>query len=192
MEPLVWKSSEMGLWMDQVITASSNTTFSLSFAAGMEVAWTGCGGNKTAPQSMSQMWTCVIWTHSLAQGWSAEDPSAELTGLPAHLICRHWTTVCGAISRARSHYVHAHSKSCYSNNRYRDVIIICALQVYNPWPPNLDALEGNLRREVAALDPAMIRRAILDMRVRANKCIDNNGGHFENWSLGVQSLSETG
>ena len=119
MEPLVWKSSEMGLWMDQVITASSNTTFSLSFAAGMEVAWTGCGGNKTAPQSMSQMWTCVIWTHSLAQGWSAEDPSAELTGLPAHLICRHWTSVCGAISRARSHYVHAHSKSCYSNNHYR-------------------------------------------------------------------------
>ena len=56
------------------------------------------------------------------------------------------------------------------------MIIICALQVYNPWPPNLDALEGNLRREVAALDPAMIRRAILDMRVRANKCIDNNMG----------------
>ena len=28
---------------------------------------------------------------------------------------------------------------------------------------------------MAALDPAMIRRAILDMRVRANKCIDNNG-----------------
>ena len=62
---------------------------------------------------------------------------------------------------------------------FRDVIIICALQVYTPWPANLDALEGNLRREVAALDPAMIRRAILDMRVRANKCIDNNGGHFE-------------
>ena len=73
----------------------------------------------------------------------------------------------------------AHSKSCHSNNHYRDVIIICALQVYTPWPANLDALEGNLRREVAALDPAMIRRAILDMRVRANKCIDNNGGHFE-------------
>ena len=26
-----------------------------SFAAGMEVAWTGCGGSRTAPQSMSQM-----------------------------------------------------------------------------------------------------------------------------------------
>ena len=40
-------------------------------------------------------------------------------------------------------------------------------QVYNPWPANLDALEANLRREVALLDPGMIRRAIFDMRVRA-------------------------
>ena len=34
-------------------------------------------------------------------------------------------------------------------------------------PANLDALEANLRREVALLDPGMIRRAIFDMRVRA-------------------------
>ena len=44
---------------------------------------------------------------------------------------------------------------------------------------NLDALEANLRCEVALLDPGMIRRAIFDMRVRAHKCIANQGGHFE-------------
>ena len=49
----------------------------------------------------------------------------------------------------------------------------------DPWPANLDALEANLRREVALLDPGMIRRAIFDMRVRAHKCIANQGGHFE-------------
>ena len=54
------------------------------------------------------------------------------------------------------------------------------VQVYTPWPANLAALEANLRREVANLDPAMIRRAILDMRSRAHKCIANNGGHIEN------------
>ena len=51
--------------------------------------------------------------------------------------------------------------------------------MYTPWPANLDALEANLRREVALLDPGMIRRAIFDMRVRAHKCIANQGGHFE-------------
>ena len=53
-------------------------------------------------------------------------------------------------------------------------------KIYTPWPANLAALEANLRREVANLDPAMIRRAILDMRSRAHKCIANNGGHVEN------------
>ena len=47
----------------------------------------------------------------------------------------------------------------------------------DPWPANMDALEANLRREVALLDPGMIRRAIFDMR--AHKCIANQGGHFE-------------
>ena len=44
---------------------------------------------------------------------------------------------------------------------------------------NLDALEANLRREGALLDPCMIRRALFDMRVRAHKCIVNQGVHFE-------------
>ena len=44
---------------------------------------------------------------------------------------------------------------------------------------NLDALEANLRREVALLDPCMIRRALFDMRVRAHKCIVNLGVYFE-------------
>ena len=58
------------------------------------------------------------------------------------------------------------------------IIIYCTgLQT---WPANLAALEANLRREVANLDPAMIRRAIMEMRSRAHKCIANNGGHVEN------------
>jgi hypothetical protein len=40
-------------------------------------------------------------------------------------------------------------------------------------------LEDNLRQEVAALDPAMIRRALMDMRSRAHRCIAKDGGHFE-------------
>ena len=43
---------------------------------------------------------------------------------------------------------------------------------------NLDALEANLRREGALLDPCMIRRALFDMCVRAHRCIVNQGGHF--------------
>ena len=54
------------------------------------------------------------------------------------------------------------------------------MQGYTPWPAILVALEANLRREVANLDPAMIRRAIMEMRSRAHKCIANNGGHVEN------------
>ena len=52
-------------------------------------------------------------------------------------------------------------------------------KVYTPRPANLNMLEGNIRREVGALDPDMIRRAILDMKVRAQCCILANGGHFE-------------
>ena len=55
----------------------------------------------------------------------------------------------------------------------RNVKWIWSNQVYTPWPANMDALEANLRREVALLDPGMIRRAIFDMRVRAHKCIAN-------------------
>ena len=52
-------------------------------------------------------------------------------------------------------------------------------KVYTPRPTTLDQLEVNIRREVEALDPDMMRRAILDMRSRARLCIAKNGGHFE-------------
>ena len=37
-------------------------------------------------------------------------------------------------------------------------------------------LEMNIRREVAALDPQMINRSIMDMRAKAHKCIIVAGG----------------
>ena len=43
-------------------------------------------------------------------------------------------------------------------------------KVYSPWPLTLDYLEVNIRREVGNLQPAMILRAIVDLKVRANKC----------------------
>ena len=52
-------------------------------------------------------------------------------------------------------------------------------QVYSPRPATLDELENNIRREVGDLDPAMIKRALKDMMVRANLCVNANGGHFE-------------
>ena len=51
-------------------------------------------------------------------------------------------------------------------------------KVYRPLPANLGELEANIRREVAELDPDMMRRAILDKK-RANLCIAKNGAHFE-------------
>ena len=52
-------------------------------------------------------------------------------------------------------------------------------KVYSPWPRNLDELEANIRREVGNLQPAMIRRVIMDIKVRARKYLLANGGHFE-------------
>ena len=52
-------------------------------------------------------------------------------------------------------------------------------KVYLPLPANLDALETNLRREVANLDPNMLIRALGDMKIRAQLCLANNGGYFE-------------
>lgn len=52
-------------------------------------------------------------------------------------------------------------------------------KVYSPWPRNLDDLETNIRREVRNLQPAMIRRAIMEIKVRAQKCLNARGGHFE-------------
>ena len=54
------------------------------------------------------------------------------------------------------------------------------VQGLEPTPSaTLNQLHTNISREVAQIDPAMVRRAILDMRARAQKCIDGNGGHFE-------------
>ena len=52
-------------------------------------------------------------------------------------------------------------------------------KVYSPRPSNLNELQANITREVAQIDPAMVRRAMLDMKARAVKCIAANGGHFE-------------
>ena len=52
-------------------------------------------------------------------------------------------------------------------------------KVYSPRPANLNQLEANITREVAQIDPAMVRRAMLDMKARAVKCIAAGGGHFE-------------
>ena len=53
-------------------------------------------------------------------------------------------------------------------------------KVYTPRPTILDQLEANIRREVAALDPVMVRRAAWCVRGRAAKCVANGGGFCEN------------
>ena len=44
-------------------------------------------------------------------------------------------------------------------------------KVYSPRPTTLNELQDNTIREVAQIDLAMMRRAMLDMRQRAVKCI---------------------
>ena len=52
-------------------------------------------------------------------------------------------------------------------------------KVYSPLPNNLDELETNIRREVGNLQPNVIRNAILDIKKRAQMCINARGGHFK-------------
>ena len=52
-------------------------------------------------------------------------------------------------------------------------------KVYTPRPATLDQLQNNIMQEVAALDPQMLTRCILDLKIRAHMCIANNGGHVE-------------
>ena len=52
-------------------------------------------------------------------------------------------------------------------------------KVYTPRLTTLNQLQANITREVAQIDPAMMRRAMMDMRARAVKCIAAGGGHFE-------------
>ena len=52
-------------------------------------------------------------------------------------------------------------------------------QVYTPKPRDLNKLKLALEREVARADVDMCRRAVMDVRNRAEKCIANHGRHFE-------------
>ena len=52
-------------------------------------------------------------------------------------------------------------------------------KVYSPRPATLAQLQANIQREIAALDPAMLLKVLRDVRVRAHRCIANNGGHVE-------------
>ena len=70
--------------------------------------------------------------------------------------------------------------------KFRDILQLCFClwgflksKVYCPLPANLNELQANIAREVAQIDPAMVRRAMLDMKARAVKCIAAGGGHFE-------------
>ena len=52
-------------------------------------------------------------------------------------------------------------------------------KVYSPRPNTLVELQANIQREVAALDPAMLLRALRDVRVRCHRYIANNGAYVE-------------
>ena len=52
-------------------------------------------------------------------------------------------------------------------------------KVYCPRPNNLNELQAQIYNEVAQIDPAMVRRAMMDMKARAVKCIAAGGGYFE-------------
>lgn len=52
-------------------------------------------------------------------------------------------------------------------------------RVYYPKPNNLDELQAAIQREVRQMDPDMCRRAVLDIRKRADLCLNNDGKCFE-------------
>ena len=52
-------------------------------------------------------------------------------------------------------------------------------KVYSPRHSSFNELQANITKEVAQIGPVMFRRAMLDMKARAVKCIAANGGHFE-------------
>ena len=58
-------------------------------------------------------------------------------------------------------------------------------KVFNSFPSILNQLETNNRREVAALEPAMVKRGAWCVRGRAAKCINSNGGYFEKSDNGI-------
>ena len=71
-------------------------------------------------------------------------------------------------------------------SRFYDILQLCFClwgylksKVYCPRPNNLNELQAKISNEVAQIDPAMVRRAMMDMKARAVKCIAAGGGHFE-------------
>ena len=52
-------------------------------------------------------------------------------------------------------------------------------KVFSPMPADIDALKARIRQEVADLDPAMIKRACLDVKTRCEKLIAANGSYIE-------------
>lgn len=60
----------------------------------------------------------------------------------------------------------------------------------NPLPANLNQLEMNLLREMMALPPDMITRALGDMKKRARLCLANNALWVKAFWRGVNSILE--
>ena len=52
-------------------------------------------------------------------------------------------------------------------------------RVYYPKPNNLDELQAAIQREVRQMDPDMCRRAVLDIRTRADLFLNNSEKCFE-------------
>ena len=75
-----------------------------------------------------------------------ESSSRGVTGQPVHRTSTHSTFSCGDFSRATG-----------------------VLEVYSPRPSTLTQLKRNIRREVAALAPAMVLRALRDIHKRSWK-----------------------
>ena len=157
-------------WQASPITAFCNTLSCLSCATGMGATWTSCTGSRMVQQCIALTETCATLTISLVTTSSVGGLCAEENGPLAHPTYPLLTSFCGGSWSPR-----------YSALAYRKVNwkLTFSVQVYTPRPRNLDELEMNIRREVAALDPQMINRSIMDMRARAHKCIIAGGGNFE-------------
>ena len=56
---------------------------------------------------------------------------------------------------------------------------ICEAEVRRVKPKTLDDLMEVVSDFVASLDPAEVRRAVRDVRPRAELCVKMDGGHFE-------------
>ena len=110
--------------------------------------------------------SCATLTISLVTESSVGGLCAEENGLLAHLTFRPGLLFMGVLE-------------VQGITGLQESKLKIEIQVYTPRPRNLDELEMNIRREVAALDPQMINRSIMDMRARAHKCIIAGGGNFE-------------